>query len=197
MGREQLVREAKREALARMEDAARTEEDFKDVIVQWDKLDENRERRERYYEISRTEKTLEMGYSDGLVFPIPFLHLAWREAIKGEFLSMIFGNPKEMWQLIDDPDIPALIKSLTDKQKEALFLRVVMLCTSEEIASCQNKTDRAVRKLYFAALGSMRVRLAPVIRGQIKAKWPHMTLAKREFIAWYDKKRPDVDGNKS
>lgn len=45
--RKQLVRDIKREALRRMEDAARTEEDFQNVIEQWDHLDENREQREK------------------------------------------------------------------------------------------------------------------------------------------------------
>jgi len=53
MGRKLLVREAKAAALARMEDAARTENDFKAVVKQWNHLDENRERRERYHEIGR------------------------------------------------------------------------------------------------------------------------------------------------
>ena len=47
MGRELLAREAKAIALTRMEDAARTEDDFKAVIKQWNHNDENRERRER------------------------------------------------------------------------------------------------------------------------------------------------------
>ena len=48
MGRELLVREIKAAALARMEDAARTEDDFKKVITQWNHNDKNRERKERY-----------------------------------------------------------------------------------------------------------------------------------------------------
>ena len=38
-------------ALKRMEDAARSVADFEDVIKQWDHLDNNRERKERYHEI--------------------------------------------------------------------------------------------------------------------------------------------------
>ena len=88
MGREQLVREAKREALARMEEAARTEEDFKAVVAQWDKLDENRERKERYHEMGRTEWTIILGYKDGLIIPEPISHMAWREIIKQNRLCM-------------------------------------------------------------------------------------------------------------
>ena len=42
-----LHREARTLALRRIEESARTEDDFQKVIEWWDKLDENRERRER------------------------------------------------------------------------------------------------------------------------------------------------------
>jgi hypothetical protein len=175
-----------------MEDAARTVDDFKAVVAQWDHLDENRERKERYHEIGRTEKTLEIGYNDGMIFPVPFSHPAWREAVKGDFLSIIFDNALEMWQLIEDGDIAALVKTLTDKQKDVLFLSVVRLCTTAQIACYHDKTDRAVRKLLTAALDSIRNKLAPLICEQLEAGWPQMTLAKREFLAWYEKQNPHL-----
>ena len=58
MGRKQLVREVKAAALARMEDAARTEDDFKAVVKQWNHLDKNRERRERDHEICRPNEEM-------------------------------------------------------------------------------------------------------------------------------------------
>ena len=65
-----LVRETKAEALRRFEEAAQSLDDFKDVITTWNKLDQNRERRERYNEVLREEGTLEYGRdSDGLIFP--------------------------------------------------------------------------------------------------------------------------------
>ena len=51
--RKKLKRELEREALSRLEDAARTEEDFQNVITWWNRLDANRERKERYHEIGR------------------------------------------------------------------------------------------------------------------------------------------------
>ena len=189
MKREQLVRDVKRAALTRMEDAARTEDDFKAVITQWDKLDENRERKERYWEMQRDEKTLEVGYTDGLVFPIPISHAAWREAIKGDFLSMIYDNAYEMWQLIEDCDISVLVKNLTDKQKEVLYLDVVKLFTAAQIAYNQDKTDRAVRKLLAATLESIRKKLAPLVFEQMKTRHPQMTIAKRRFLERYDNEK--------
>lgn len=96
MEHERLVRDVRREALARVEDAARTAEDFEAVVKQWDKLDENRERKERAHEMGRDDKTLDLGYTDRLIFPIPILHPAWRLAIRGDFIDMIYDNPEEM-----------------------------------------------------------------------------------------------------
>lgn len=80
MKRKQLVRDIKRAALDRMEDAARTVEDFQAVVKQWNHLDDNRERKERDHEIKRNEETIRLGYSNGLIIPIPFLHPSWRQA---------------------------------------------------------------------------------------------------------------------
>ena len=189
MGRKQLRRETERENLARLEEAARTEADFKAVIADWNHLDENRERKERYHEMQRTEAMLEVGYTDGIVFPIPISHPAWREAIKGDFLSLICCNAKDLWQLIEDWDVAALVKNLTNKQKDVLFLSAVMLCKLAQIARCHGKTGRAIRKLLAAALDSIRVKLVPLIREQIKAGSPQITPTKRDFLAWYDNEK--------
>ena len=197
MGRKQLRRETERENLARLEEAARTEADFKAVIADWNHLDENRERKERYHEKQRGEIPLEVGYNDGIIFPIPLSYPAWWESIKGDFLSVICYNAKDMWQLIEDWDVGALVKNLTDKQKDVLFLSAVRLCKFAQIARCHDKTDRAVRKLLAATLDSIRVKLAPLIREQIKAGSPQMTPAKREFLAWYsNEKAAALDSDK-
>ena len=70
--RKKLKRELQAEALARLEDAARTVSDFEKVVAWWDKLDANRERRERYHELSRSGDDLPFDYGmakDGLFFP--------------------------------------------------------------------------------------------------------------------------------
>ena len=46
-GQKKLKRELRQEALIRLEEAARSQRDFEEVVAWWDKLDENRERRER------------------------------------------------------------------------------------------------------------------------------------------------------
>ena len=54
-----LKREIRAEAVRRLEEAARTEADFSVVIREWDKLDQNRERRERSYEHLRGDLPLD------------------------------------------------------------------------------------------------------------------------------------------
>ena len=180
-----------------MENGARTVEDFNNVIKQWDHLDENRERKERYHEMGRTEQTLILGYTDGQIIPIPFVHYAWREAIKGDFISFIYDTAEDIWQIVEDTDIALQIKSLTDKQKVVFFLSAVRHCTPQQIACYQDKTDRAIRKLLTAALTYIRDNLAPLIREQIANNSPDMTIAKRQFLEWYDKQKVVLDKNKS
>jgi len=45
--RKQLKRDAVREELTRIEEAARTEKDFEELAVEWNKWDSNAERRQR------------------------------------------------------------------------------------------------------------------------------------------------------
>ena len=153
----QLKREIKAAALARLESSARTVENFDIVIAQWEHIDENNARRYRDHEVKRNEKTLRLGYSGGMVLPAPISHPAWREAMNGDFLSMIFDNPEEMWQLIEDEEIAKRTKGLTPKQKEALYLSAVEQMTPQQIAYCLGKTDRAIRKLLTNTLKQFRI----------------------------------------
>jgi len=208
MAREQLVREAKRAALTRMEDAARTESDFKAVIKQWNHLDANRERRERDHEIGRpNEEMLHWDKADGndekgkltsdfgAVIGRPLDRFYWRQEIRGDFIDTIYDNAGEMWQLVEDLTVSVQLKSLTSKQKEVVFLRAVRLCTAAQIACYQDKTDRAIRKLLTAALDGIRDRLAPIIREQIAAHAPDMTFAKRQFLEWYEQEKTALDNS--
>lgn len=153
----QLKREIKAAALARLEASARTEDDFNNVIDQWDHIDENNARRYRDHEVKRSEETLRLGYSGGMVLPAPISHPAWQEAMNGDFLSMIFDNPEEMWHLIEDEETAKCIKGLTSKQKEVLYLSAVEEMTPQQIAYCLGKTDRAVRKLLTNMLKQFRI----------------------------------------
>lgn len=91
--RKKLRRELRAEALARLEDAARTQKDFENVIAWWDRLDANRERRERYHELSRSGDDLPLEYGasvNELFFPDTLNDVLEKQLRKGDFLDMIF-----------------------------------------------------------------------------------------------------------
>ena len=68
--KKRLVRETLAEALRRTEDAARTLEQFQGVIEEWNRLDRNRERRERDHENLRGDVPLEyMAVPDPKLIP--------------------------------------------------------------------------------------------------------------------------------
>ena len=182
----------KQAALARMEAAARTVEDFEAVIKQWDSLDKARERKERAHEVQRDEDEIPLEWGrmeDGLIFPVSIAHPAWQEVMKGDFLAMIYDNAEDISQLTEDWDVFIELENLTPKQKEVLFLTAVRMCTPQQIACYKNQTDRAVRKLLAAALASIRPYLAEVIRWQIETGEPDVTLEKRLFLEWYEQEK--------
>ena len=77
--KKKLWRDTQKEALARLEDSARTEEDFRNVQSWWDRLEANADRRYRYHVIGRSDIPLEWGE-------------AAEEVILPERFSPCFGN---------------------------------------------------------------------------------------------------------
>ena len=199
MGRKQLVREVKRAALARMEDAARTEEDFRRVVAQWDHLDKNRERRKRYHEIRRSSEEMlhwdkvgennEKGrIKEGLetVVPRPFEHQWWRQQIRGDFIDTIFDCPHELHELVRDVDIFMLLQDLSDNHKEILYYSAVRQYSNVRIAGLRKQTDRNIRKTLALLLKKLRGKLALQI-GQRLESGLSITPAQRKFLARHDK----------
>jgi len=159
LGKRRLVRDLKREALARLEESARTLKDFEELVKIYDRLDENFERKVRYHEIGRPEELLEYGSTGGVVIPSRCPFPAWREAMRGDFLPLIFGSAEDMWHLVDDKDVALAINGLTAKQKDVLHLTAIEGLSPQQIAALRGVTDRAVRKLLAAALVSVRKKL--------------------------------------
>jgi DNA-directed RNA polymerase specialized sigma24 family protein len=188
-----MTRLAEAESLRRIENAARTTGEFQEVCEWYDKLDGNRERRERDHEIGTGEYKLlntaigkrnrdidpekkeaerENGYSDGAVIPPPLATEYWRELMRGDFIGTIFDNADEVWQVFGDWQVGRLIKDLTAKQRDVLFRSAVRECSAERIAGCTNKTKRGVNKLISAALDKIRSILAEKVRYRVENELP-------------------------
>ena len=79
-------------AVERLSKAARKDTDFDVVIGEMDRLDRNRERRERYHEVLRGDVPLEYKKKtyDGLVFPEWMCSPEHRLLSRGQFLDILF-----------------------------------------------------------------------------------------------------------
>ena len=92
-----LKREIRAEALRRLEEAARTESDFLSVVDEWNKLDRNRERRERDHENLRGDVPLEFqAVPDPKIAPLWMNLPRFRQLCQGNFLDIIFSCPYEL-----------------------------------------------------------------------------------------------------
>ena len=143
-----LKREIRAEAIRRLEEAARTEKDFQVVVGEWDKLDRNRERRERDHENLRGDVPLEYQ-----VVPEPKLIPRWmntpayRQLMAGNFLDILFDCPYEMHNLTADPFISRMVEELSEEHKEVLYFLSLRLYSSTRLAAVRGQSDRNIRKL--------------------------------------------------
>lgn len=135
--RKKLRRELQAEALAHLEDAARTQKDFENVIAWWDRLDANRERRERYHELSRSGDDLPLEYGasvNELFFPDTLNGALEKQIRKGDFLDVIFCCPYDIHELVAEKELSQILLELNEEHKELLFLCAVRLFSSTRIA---------------------------------------------------------------
>lgn len=182
--RKKLKRELRAEALARLEDAARTQKDFENVIAWWDKLDANRERRERYHELSRSGDDVPLDYGasiDGLFFPDSLNDVLEKQIRRGDFLDAIFYCPYDIHELVTEEYLSNILSELNEEHKELLFLCAVRLFSSTRIAKIRKQSDRNIRKVRGTMLKKIRKKLLAALRDKADKQQP-MTLLEKDFL---------------
>ena len=180
-----LKREIRAESIRRLEEAARTEKDFWTVVEEWNKLDRNRERRERDHENLRGDVPLEYQ-----VVPEPKLIPRWmnnpayRQLMAGDFLDVLFDCPYEMHQLSADPFISGMIENLSEEHKEVLYFLSLRLYSTTRLAAIRGESDRNIRKLRK----TIRKKLQRQMYDHLCGKPEHsLTLRERQFLEEYSK----------
>lgn len=180
-----LKREMRAEAIRRLEEAARTEKDFRAVVEEWNKLDRNRERRERDHENLRGDVPLEYQ-----VVPEPKLIPRWmnnpayRQLMAGDFLDVLFDCPYEMHQLSADPFISGMIENLSEEHKEVLYFLSLRLYSTTRLAAIRGQSDRNIRKLRK----TIRKKLQRQMYDHLCSKPENgLTLRERRFLEEYSK----------
>ena len=185
--KKKLKRELRREALTRLEEAARTQKDFNEVVAWWDKLDENRERRERDHEVLRGDVPLEYGAVwEGTIFPTSLCSPFWRELCSGYFLNIIFDCPYEMHELLADDFLSKMIFELKEDHKELFYYKVLRRYSSAEVGAVLNQTDRNIRKKWTRLLNRLQKKLFEHIAEKASNGRPLM-LREKIFLAEYKK----------
>ena len=143
-----LKRELQAEALKRLESSARTEQEFTAVTEWWDRLDRNRERRERSYEIGRGDVPLEHEMSqDGNCFPRWLANPTFRQICRGNFWDYFAYCLFEMHNLTAKEYIREIVMNLKLEHKEILFFLGIRLYSPKKLAALRGQTDRNVRKV--------------------------------------------------
>ena len=161
--RKKLKRELRAEALARLEDSARTQREFENVIAWWDRLDANRERRERYHELSRSGDDVPLDYgasANELFFPDMLNDVLEKQLRKGDFIDAIFYCPYDIHELVTEEYLSKILWELNADHKELLFLCAVRLFGSTRIAKIRKQSDRNIRKVRGTMLKKIRKKAA-------------------------------------
>ena len=177
-----LMRDLRRIAQKRMEESARTAADFMEVVALWDKLDANRERRERYHEVSRGDVPLEYeATQDGLIFPAPHDPMQFRAIRSGNLEDVVFDCPFEMHQLISNPDVSQTVAGLKDEHKEILFYSGLHLLSTAAIGQIRGQTQRNIRKVRTTAIRKIHAQLLPKLKKRAGKGLP-LTTTERKFL---------------
>ena len=178
-----LHREARALALRRIEESARTEDDFQKVIEWWDKLDENRERRERDHEIGRSTVPLEWGADKLYLSDRPSYDMVLRTLLlAGDFLDLIFDSPETIHELVTDADLSEILKELKPHLKNMLYYLFLRDYSAAEYADNIGQSDRNIRGIRETALKRIRKLYSGILAYRKENSLP-MTLDEKYFLA--------------
>ena len=177
-----LHREARTIALRRIEESARTEDDFQKVIEWWDKLDENRERRERDHEIGRSTVPLEWGADELYLSNKPSYDMVLRKLLlAGDFLDIIFDHPETIHELVTDADLSKILKELKPHLKNMLYYLFLRDYSTTEYAESIEQSDRNIRGIRETALKRIRKLYGGILAYREANSLP-MTLDEKYFL---------------
>ncbi len=185
ISKKRLKREMQAEALHRLENAARTKQDFEVIIGEWDRLDRNRERRERDHENLRGDVPLEyMAVPNPKVVPLSMNSPTFRQLSSGNFLDIIFSCPYELHELTANRFISELIKNLSIEHKEVLYYLSIKQYSTARVGAIRGQSDRNIRKLRKTIHKKLQKKMYKHLLERQK-NGLYLTLRERQFIEEY------------
>ena len=185
-----LKRELRAIALKRLEDGARTVSDFEEVIKEWDHLDSNRERKERYHEIGRENIDSKKDVAPlAIVIPTPINHAYWRQLMKGDFIDIISNCPYEMHNSLSDEDYSKIIYDLKDDHKELIYFLYLKDFTTNQLAALRNQSDRNIRGVRSTILGQIEKKVLMILVDRQIEAFP-FTMEELDFLTRHEEEIP-------
>ena len=185
-----LKRELRAIALKRLEDGARTVSDFEEVVKEWDHLDANRERKERYHEIGRENIDSKKDVAPlAIVIPAPINHTYWRQLMKGDYIDIISNCPYEMHNSLSDEDYSKIIYELKDDHKELIYFLYLKDFTTSQLAALRNQSDRSIRGVRSTILGQIEKRVLMILVDRQGEDFP-LTMEELDFLLRHEEEIP-------
>ena len=177
-----LHREARALAIRRIEESARTEADFENVLYWWDKLDANRERKERHHEIGRSTVPLEWGADEWYLSTRPSYDMILRRLmLASDFLDFIFDSPETLHELVTDIDLSGILQELKPHLKNMLYYLFLRDYSTAEYAESIGQTDRNIRGIRETALKKIRKLYGGILTYRKENSLP-MTIDEKYFL---------------
>ena len=183
-------------SVERRTQVAQTAAEFDELIKEMDRLDRNRERRERYHEILQEEYIPQGGeiYSRR-IFPAHLDSPESKLILQGMFLDLFYNCPYEMHQLTADPFLSRIINELSDLHKETLYLLSLQHLSTSQLACMRDQSDRNIRKLRDNYTKKLQKQLYGHLLQKIQQS-QSMTFREKEFFGLYQAALSGSDNTK-
>ena len=196
--RERRTRAAAEAALRRLEEAARTEADFNNVIKEWDTRDDNHVRRAHYHEIPRGDVPIDYGCSntyDALIFPGSINTPMEKQIRAGYYLDYIANCPFEMHDLTASKYLTDIVKGLKDEHKEILYCLAIQKMDPKDLAEMRGQSVRNIRRARAVVYNKLHnLAYAELMRKMANGYRP--TCREKKFIRRYENGMKDVEDDK-
>jgi len=188
-----LMRDARRIAITKIENAARTQEQFENVLIQWDNIEIIEGWRVSKQEQQSINGLLNYKLHDrDVIIPPPFGDIWWRQLLRGDFLDTLNDCPFHMEELTTSRPVRDFIMELSDDQREILFYRALRQWSPQRIAAIRKQTDRNIRKVYNNMIADMRKKMYLRLRPRYIEKLP-LTKNQKKFCEDYWEQLDELD----
>lgn len=139
------------ETLRRLEQAARTTTDFRNLCGWYDYLEYLEKDRARKHEILRNGDDYPIEYGENensRLFSGGLGNVISRQMRKGDFLDYLYCKPDTLHELVTTDYMIHFMKAIEKEDRELFYYKVLEKESNTEIAEMRGHTDRGVRKAW-------------------------------------------------